>query len=763
MRVCLHTIFLLFLSFFCNAQQDNSDLIDSFERVIKKETNDSTKVWHIIRYISRAPLKDDKKILSFFEKGKRLCRHVDDRNILYQLYITTSNKLSIIGYKDLARKKAEEVLELTTPSQDILIKYYSKAQLELARFDTEEGNKESALIRVNDIISANNKIGPSSELSLAYNEKTIYYRNAGDLDRALACSDSAISVAKILESDYDLGNLYSGRGRIHRALGDNEKAKADYLKAKDFAEENKLSKTLGVAYNNLGNIEHIAGNYDEAIAYYMKSLEIKEKENDIRGKAIAFHNIAAIKFDMKDWDGAIQGFRKSNELADSIKFTVLTIYSDLKVGNIYYEQELYDQALEIHSEVLDLSKEIEFKYGEISGHYRVGQDQLQLGQYQEASLSLLEALELSEKHGNKPLEASVLISLSELYMQTQEGLIQAESSKVLSNIDIENLLLRAKTMSDDMNIATNKLDVLSSLHNYYLTNNNYRKDAAILNEYVLLKDSLFSSEMAESVADWQTKYKTAEQQKEIVELEAANKIEALKSSQFKGLLIGAIAFFSLLFFFGYNYLRQETKKKQAKQRELFRSKLSSDLHDDVGSILTGLAMQSELLSNFADHNIKGSMEKLAHMSRDAMSRMRDTVWAIDSRKDSYDDLVDRMLDFGNDVLLPKDIQLNMDVVLDTSKEKIEPVLRQNLYLIFKEAITNAAKYSSGNKVNVKLAQERNIVIMLIQDNGDVDPSQVRTSGTGTSNIIKRAEDLSGEADISYDQSGYRLEVMIPFK
>ena len=763
MNQCLLTLFLMLTSYLLVSQELAHSLQDSFERIMAAEKDDSTLIRHIARYISTAPQIDDQKILSLIKKGKSLSKRDDDRAVLFDLYSVGTNKLAIMGYKESSKKLHQEIVELTSNFDTINVKYYSKSQLELARYDNEEGQRESALNRCNDVITIHKKIGPSVELSLAYNEKTIYYRNAGELDRALTYSDSAISIIKGLDDKRSLGNLYTARGRVYRALGENEKARADYLLAIDYGEQYDIINTKSVAYNNLGNIEHISGNYDNAIAYYMKSLEIKEKRNDIRGKAIAYHNIGAIKFDMKDWDGAMEDFDKSNELADSIDFKHIIVHTNLKVGNIYYEKGNYNTALDIHSEVLVLSQEINFKYGEISGYYRVGQDQLRLGQYQEASLSLLEALRLAEKHGNKPLESSVLIALSELYMKTQECNASIKGSEILKNVNVENLLLQAKNMSDEMNIADNRLDVMSSLHNYYYTNNEYKKDAAILNEYVQLKDSLFSDQMAESVADWQTKYKTAEQQKEILKLETANKIETLKSHQFKSLLISSVFIFILVSIFGYNYLKQKNRRKQAKQRELFRSKLSSDLHDDVGSILTGLAMQSELLSNFADENVKGSMEKLADMSRDAMTRMRDTVWAIDSRKDSFSDLIDRMLDFGKDLLIPKDIQLVLNSNLEKDDKKIEPELRQNLYLIFKEAITNVSKYSNGTKVDVHISNSKTAISMIVQDNGKIDPSNVRTSGTGTSNMIQRAKDLLGTTKISYDENGYRVEVVIPIK
>lgn len=761
MKVYLYVCCLSVCINLCQAQERLITVQDSFERIIAQETDDSIKVRHITRFISETKSKNENEILSLFDQGKKLCEGIESEEVLYHLYIGISTKLSMIGYQAQGKNKCEELMTVLNNQPELNIKYYSKGQIILARFDIEEGNLKSADDRINSIIDIHRDIEPTIQLLLAYNEKAISLRNQGVLDEALMYSDSAIAVCKVIDNKSEEANVHSGRGRIYRALGRNDKAREDYLTALKIIEDNDEDKSLSAVLNNLGNIEHISGNYDKAIGYYIQSLEIKERNNNARGIAIACHNIGAIKFDMKDWDGAIDDFNKSNDESYNIDFKPLIVHNELKIGNVYYEKGLYDIAISHHTKALELSKEISFSYGEINGLYNLGRDNLAKGDLQNASLLLLEALDMAEQNGNRPLESSILISLSEVYMKSSEGDSRTIDKVFYKGVNIEELLLRAKQMSEEMNSAQNKLDVMSALHNHYYSKRDYRKDAEVLSEYVILKDSLFNSQMAESVADWQTKYKTAEQEKEIIELESANKIESLKSKQFKNLLIGSLAGFTMIFIFGYNYLKQINRRKQSKQRELFRSKLSSDLHDDVGSILTGLAMQSELLSNFVDGNVKDSMDKLAHMSRDAMTRMRDTVWAIDSRKDSFPDLIDRMLDFGKDLLQPRDIQLIMNSNLGNNNKLIEPILRQNLYLIYKEAITNVSKYSSGNKVEVDLSIDRNRVNMVIQDNGNVDATAVKTSGTGTSNIIQRAEDLSGKANISYDHNGYRVELVIP--
>jgi len=185
--------------------------------------------------------------------------------------------------------------------------------------------------------------------------------------------------------------------------------------------------------------------------------------------------------------------------------------------------------------------------------------------------------------------------------------------------------------------------------------------------------------------------------------------------------------------------------QQALKLERMRVKISSDLHDDVGGLLAGLMMQSEILETTASKERKPKLQRIGEMSRNAMSRMRDTVWAIDARKDKFENLLDRIREHAMETLEPKNIALELKVEKIPLDKKLPTHIRQNLYLICKEAITNAAKHSNGNRMQIHFTKERrNGILLKIHDNGKVDTRELKSTGLGMSNLKMRAAQIGGE-------------------
>lgn len=197
--------------------------------------------------------------------------------------------------------------------------------------------------------------------------------------------------------------------------------------------------------------------------------------------------------------------------------------------------------------------------------------------------------------------------------------------------------------------------------------------------------------------------------------------------------------------------------QQALKLERLRVKISSDLHDDVGGILSGLAMQSELLSLSAGKENHIKLTRISQLSRSAMSRMRDTVWAIDARRDKLEDLIERMKEHAEEILTPKNIRYTIEHEQLSLKQNLATDVRQSLYLIYKEAITNVGKHSDGNEVHVRLKQSPRGFIMTIQDNGHVKEKQYETTGLGQSNMQMRAQSIGATLDIDVE-AGFRITV-----
>ncbi len=200
------------------------------------------------------------------------------------------------------------------------------------------------------------------------------------------------------------------------------------------------------------------------------------------------------------------------------------------------------------------------------------------------------------------------------------------------------------------------------------------------------------------------------------------------------------------------------KLEKFKATEEIRTTISADLHDDVGSLLAGLSMKSELMAMGVKEIESESLLKISEMAREAMERMRDTVWAIDSRKDKYENLTDRMRSFADQNLPEKGFKYHFILEGLEAKSFISPLIRQNLYLILKEAITNIVKHSDGNEVEIKLKKVNDDLNLNIKDNGR-KKDKLPTDGLGLSNMKARARKIGGSLQVFYNE-GFSLNLQL---
>lgn len=213
--------------------------------------------------------------------------------------------------------------------------------------------------------------------------------------------------------------------------------------------------------------------------------------------------------------------------------------------------------------------------------------------------------------------------------------------------------------------------------------------------------------------------------------------------------------FSMCLYF-FISMRVVQRLKKIKEREALRTKISADLHDDVGSILTGLSMQSQMMSLKANESGKKQLLELSDMSFEAMDRMRDTVWAIDPRRDKFENLVDRMRSFAEKNLPNKNIKHTFTIEIDKPKDFIEPDKRQAVFLIFKEGITNILKHSNATHVDIEISKEKRNFRLYIRDNGEKSPKENK-DGQGMGNMKLRAEKINAELYFEF-KGGFKIEL-----
>jgi ligand-binding sensor domain-containing protein/signal transduction histidine kinase len=216
----------------------------------------------------------------------------------------------------------------------------------------------------------------------------------------------------------------------------------------------------------------------------------------------------------------------------------------------------------------------------------------------------------------------------------------------------------------------------------------------------------------------------------------------------------AIMFGVLIFFYFSNRLNSQRKL------ELLRIKIASDLHDEVGSLLTRITMSADRLVTrmSRDSETREKLEGVSALSREANVAMSDVLWTIDSRNDFMGNLTDRMREHAEDLLFPRGINLSIDFGEIDQQRKLSPEFRQHLFLLYKELIHNIVKHSRAMNVEINYKQAKEECVLSVKNDGVLSSEDAVHKGQGLSNITMRAKMLNGYA--MFNKEGDYFEVTI---
>lgn len=199
--------------------------------------------------------------------------------------------------------------------------------------------------------------------------------------------------------------------------------------------------------------------------------------------------------------------------------------------------------------------------------------------------------------------------------------------------------------------------------------------------------------------------------------------------------------------------------------ERVRNRIATDLHDDIGASLSQISIMSEVLASKrdADDDDRGMLDKIAETSRDVTSSMSDIVWAINPQRDTVEDLVQRMRHFASDILGARDIDFSFFAPFADEQRSVGVDLRRQIYLIFKEAINNAAKHSGCGNVEIRFELVNGEFKLTIKDDGRGFGGAENSGlgGNGMASMHARAAAVGGKLEIeSPDGKGTRIEFTV---
>lgn len=201
------------------------------------------------------------------------------------------------------------------------------------------------------------------------------------------------------------------------------------------------------------------------------------------------------------------------------------------------------------------------------------------------------------------------------------------------------------------------------------------------------------------------------------------------------------------------------------QRE--RARIAMDVHDDIGSRMTHLVLNGEVVQDElpADSKARAQVEQICDDARGVLSSIDEILWALNPRRDTLQDFADYVCDYTQKFLGPADIECVFDVDSETLNAAADLPLRRSLLMAIKETLNNTVKYSGATELWLQIVRQRHTLVVVVKDNGrGFDPAAVRPGRNGLGNMSRRMQELGGSCSISTGiGKGCRIELSIPLR
>ena len=194
--------------------------------------------------------------------------------------------------------------------------------------------------------------------------------------------------------------------------------------------------------------------------------------------------------------------------------------------------------------------------------------------------------------------------------------------------------------------------------------------------------------------------------------------------------------------------RQQNRISQLRKLQDVRQRIASDLHDDIGSTLTSISILSKSSTSGDTDEHKKSLSTIADASIQASSLLGDIVWSVNPENDRIQNVVSRMREYVSSTLEPAGIEFEIVAPEESDRLQLPMDKRKDVYLIFKEAVTNSVKYSRATHIRIIVACTQQYFSLQVIDNGSGFSVNGNSTGNGLKSMRNRAESLRGIFNIN---------------
>lgn len=568
-----------------------------------------------------------------------------------------------------------------------------------------------------------------------------------------------------------------------------EKGKEFALKALTFNTSDSLQAEVN---NQLGRLYFFTAKLDSAEFYFEKAKQILTRLNN--GKLVAIVNISigAIQLRQGEYNKTIKTLTESATYFDETgdKLNAAKCYSN--ISSALAELENFPKAIEYNIRALQIFKEQNLLRFQLITLPNLAAQYFKNGDTIKAIDYNLEAEELATKMNNKRSLSIIYNNLGSIFLDSNP---QKAKEYLEKTIQIKN----------ELNLQSGLEVALGNLGYLYKQNKEFEKAISLYNQVAdkvngkqlvfaytqlgacyknlnrpaialeysekarLLNDSILNAENQKIFTEIQTKYETEKKEKEISELKTKNLEIELKRNRNKILLFASLGILILTFFLVSIFLKSSKRKRilaeqnlKIKNQEITqllktqelngidaiidaqekeRSRIADDLHDNLGSKIATLKLYIDEIKDLKNKERENVWDKLKRLTDETYKEIRKIAHNKNSGLLINKGLIPAIKVIAKEISISE--KLHIDVNNINVNQRIKNNIEIQVFRIVQELLTNIIKHAEATEATIQFSEDKNVLNIMVEDNGKGFNMNEVTFGMGLTNIEKRVDNING--------------------
>ncbi len=581
-------------------------------------------------------------------------------------------------------------------------------------------------------------------------------------DSALILAKYGAYIARRAGNEIPLANCLSTIGWAYFKLGKLDSAKERLNKARSVFHQYGEVISEARAMMNIASINQAEGKLEESLQLLLAAMKLTGSSRKTE-YAVAEKMIGILY--RKQGNTAKAKLYLKNAAADFLRIDEQKYYADAisSLGILYHAQGDPDSAIYYYKTALVIYMRVKNGYGVALIYDDLGQEFL-----------------IKSRTGSAVWLDSSLLYFNKAYYLFKE--LNCLTDALYEKSAISEILLTKKQYGQAevylkellpffeaghmFEYAQKTLLLLSRLHS---EKKEFGKAYDFLQRANVYNDTLNLQSRNAAIADMLEKYESGKKDSIIALLNTQNSLlhtqkqlaerDLYKTRIIQLFILTLVVLLASLGFVVWTRYRIKQKLKEVQMR----NRISNDLHDDVGSSLSSIL----LLSKIADSDIGNKQEiihKIGATASDMVERISDIVWATNPKYDDGESLRTKIMNYVVFLNEVQGISASVNIQEEVKGLKLPMEVRQNIFLVLKEALNNVLKHANASEITIGLSVKEKNIVLEISDNGKGFVMDLVTKGNGLESMHLRINSSGGRIDYnSFPGKGTTILAKIPLR